>query len=122
MEKKLSQKINEEIDDVLNKILKWENFFNIKTELYYDGWAIFLREKNAYPRIIILFKSYDNNNYSIKSFEVHLKNYQKEEFKELYTKQNINNLNDLLKELKDVIYGKDLIQDASKIFSDTFTN
>ncbi|MFX1504456.1 MAG: hypothetical protein ACFFDH_26095 [Promethearchaeota archaeon] len=93
----------------------------MKTEFYFDGWAIFLREKNAYPRSITIFKSYETRTYSIKSFEITLKNYNKEEFKELYFVDNIRNKDSLLEELKEIIYGKDLEKDASKLFNNMFS-
>jgi len=122
MENKFSIETQTEIDDLIHKIQKWKDLFEFKTELFFDGWAISLREKNAYPRSIIIFKSYDTQLYSIKSFEIHLKNYQKEEFNELYSVDNINNINTLLKELKEIIYGKDLMNEISKIYNDAFIN
>jgi hypothetical protein len=109
-----------EINRIINKIQKWENLFELKTELYFNGWAIFLREKNLYPRYIIIFKSYDTNHYSIKSFEIHLINYHKEEYKELYSNDQIEDSNSMLEELKEVIYGKDLIKSASEIYKNAF--
>ncbi|MCK4369583.1 MAG: hypothetical protein KAV01_01455 [Candidatus Lokiarchaeota archaeon] len=122
MNNKFSPEIQAEINDIISKIQNWKNFFNYKIEFYFDGWAIFLREKNAYPRYITIFKSYKTCTFSIKSFEVYLKDFQKEEFKELYFIDNISTKNDLLKELKDIIYGKDLIQEASKLYNNTFLN
>ncbi len=122
MNNKFSPEIQAEINDIISKIQNWKNFFNYKIEFYFDGWAIFLREKNAYPRYITIFKSYKTRTFSIKSFEVYLKDFQKEEFKELYFIDNISTKNDLLKELKDIIYGKDLIQEASKLYNNTFLN
>ncbi|MFX0140175.1 MAG: hypothetical protein ACFFDN_41430 [Candidatus Hodarchaeota archaeon] len=122
MENKFSPQIQAEINDIINEIQRWKKFFDFKIEFYYDGWAIFLKEKNVYPRNITIFKSYERNMYSIKSFEVHLKNYNKEEYKELYSVYNIKDKNDLVKELKDLIYGKDLLEDASKIYKNTFLN
>ncbi|MFX0039068.1 MAG: hypothetical protein ACFFCY_07225 [Promethearchaeota archaeon] len=109
-----------EINRIINKIQKWENLFELKTELYFNGWAIFLREKNLYPRYIIIFKSYDTTHYSIKSFEIHLINYHKEEYKELYSNDQIEDSNSMLKELKEIIYGKDLIKSASEIYKNAF--
>ncbi|UCD02280.1 MAG: hypothetical protein JSV23_04505 [Promethearchaeota archaeon] len=120
MENKFSPQIQIEINDIINEIQKWKKFFDSKTEFYYDGWAIFLREKNLYPRTITIFKSYERNTYSIKSFEVHLKNYNKEEYKELYSVENIKDKTELVQQLKDLIYGKDLLEDASKIYKKTF--
>ena len=122
MKNKFSPEIQTEINEIINKIQRWKNIFDYKIEFYFDGWAIFLREKCAYPRFITVFKSYDANSYLIKSFEVSLKDFQKEEFKELYSIENINSINDLLKELKDIVYGKDLIKGASDIYNKMFLN
>lgn len=120
MKNKFSLEIKAEIDEFKHKIQVWKNLFDIEIELYIDGWAVFLREKNIYPRIIIIFKSYENCLYSIKSFEIHLENYKDEEFKELYSLENIKDQKHLLNELKEVIYGKDLINDVSKNYKNTF--
>lgn len=122
MENKFSPQIQTEISEIVDKIQKWKKLFDTKIEFYFDGWAISLREKNVYPRNITIFKSYERDTYSIKSFEVHLKNYNKEEYKELYSVDNIKDKNDLVEELKDLIYGKDLLADASKIYKNTFLN
>jgi hypothetical protein len=121
MNDKFSPENQIEIDDILNKIQRWKQFFELKIEFYFDGWAIFLREKNVYPRSITIFKSYESGTYSIKSFEIMLKNYNKEEFKELYFNKDIRNKDSLLEELKAVIYGKDLGKDALKLFNNTFS-
>ena len=122
MESKYSPEIQAEIDEITNKIQRWQNIFDFKTEFYYNGWAISLREKSVYPRCIIIFKSFDTNSFSIKSFEIHLKNLQKEEYKELYCTDNLNSIKSVLEELKEIIYGKDLIQEASRIYRKAFMN
>ncbi|UCC21044.1 MAG: hypothetical protein JSV62_07130 [Promethearchaeota archaeon] len=122
MKNKFSINTQTEINALIDKLQEWKEFFEIKTELFFDGWAISLREKSMYPRSIIIFKSYDTNNYSIRSFEIHFKNYQKEEYKELYSIEDINNINTLVKELKEIIYGKDLMKEASKIYNGVFNN
>ncbi len=122
MKNKFSPEIQTEINEIINKIQRWKNIFDYKIEFYIDGWALFLREKYAYPRFITVFKSYDTNTYLIKSFEVSLKDFEKEEFKELYSIENINSINDLLKELKDIIYGKDLIKGALDLYNNMFLN
>ena len=119
MSDKFSPDIQVEINDIVANLEKWKNYFDSNVEFYFDGWAIFLREKNIYPRCITIFKSYSTNTYSIKSFEIHLKNYNKEEYKELYFVNNIKNRNTLLEELKDIIYGKDLAKHVSKIYHDS---
>lgn len=63
-----------------------------------------------------------SNVYSIKSFEIHLKNYQKEEYKELYSNRHIKDTNSMLEELKEIIYGKKIIEQVSKIYKNIFIN
>ena len=121
MNTKFSQEIQEDIEDILNKLKFWKDIFYFNTEFYYDGWAIFLREKNLYPRCIVIFKSYENNLYSIKSFEVHLQNFKTEKFKELYSVEKIENQKALLIELREIIYGKDLGNQVLKMCNDTFS-
>ncbi|MFX1380045.1 MAG: hypothetical protein ACFFA4_13225 [Promethearchaeota archaeon] len=120
MKNSFSSDTQAEINKILKKIQIWKNLFEFKIELYFNGWAISLRETNLYPRYIIIFKSYDTNSYSIKSFEVHLKNYQKEEYKELYSNDHIRDTNSMLEELKEIIYGKDLMDQVSKIYKNAF--
>jgi len=120
MKNKFSPEIQNEIDDIFEKIHIWKELFYFKVEFYFDGWAIFLREKNLYPRSIVIFKSYSKTTYSLKSFEIHLHKLKKEEFREIYSEENIRNHKDLLKELKEVIYGKDLLKNASKTYKNAF--
>ena len=116
MNDKFSLDVQTEINEILSKLEKWKNYFEVRTEFYFDGWAIYLREKNLYPRCITIFKSYCSNTYSIKSFEIHLKDYKKEEFNELFYINNISNRNTLLEELNAVIYGKDLVKNVSEMY------
>ncbi len=120
MKNKFSSEIQTELNEIKHEIQEWKNLFDIEIELYFDGWAIFLREKSIYPRSIIIFKSYENNTYTIKSFEIHLKEYEKEEFRELYSIEEINNKNHMLLELKEIIYGKDLMNNASNLYRANF--
>lgn len=121
MNSKFSQEIQEEIEVILNRLRFWKDIFYFNTEIYYDGWAIFLREKNLYPRCIVIFKSYEDDSYSIKSFEVHLQNFKKENFKELYSVEKIRNQDALLIELKEIIYGKDLGNYVLRMCNDAFS-
>ncbi|MFW9972095.1 MAG: hypothetical protein ACFFDF_18035 [Candidatus Odinarchaeota archaeon] len=120
MKNKFSTETQAEINNILKRVQRWENLFELATELYFNGWVISLREKSLYPRHIIIFKSYNTNMFLIKSFEVHLKNLQKEEYKELYSKEQIKDINYLLQELKEIIYGKDLIEQASRLYKNAF--
>lgn len=120
MQNNFSTEIQTELNEIKYEIQEWKSLFDIEIELYIDGWAIFLREKNIYPRSIIIFKSYENCTYTIKSFEIHLKDYEKEEFRELYSVDDIKNKNILLNEIKAIIYGKDLMNDASNLYRANF--
>jgi len=119
---KFSPEIQKEIEGIIKKIQLWKDLFSIKLEFYYDGWAIFLKEKNIYPRCIVIFKSYESNQFSIKSFDIYLQNYKKEEYHEIYSVENIKFHSDLIMELKDVIYGKDLGNQVLQIYKKHFKN
>jgi len=118
---KFSPKTQQEIESFLEKTKLWEQIFSFKIEFYFDGWAIFLRENHSYPRCIVVFRSYENGCYSIRSYEIRLKNLIKEEYNELYCVGNMKNQTQLMKELKDIIYGKDLREQVRKINKRTFT-
>jgi hypothetical protein len=121
MKNKFSPDIQNEIEGIINKIKSWKDLFDFEIEFYFDGWAIFLKERNIYPRSIVIFKSYEKNHYSIKSFEVHLQNYKKEELHELYSVESIKDQKELIKEIKEIIYGKDLGNHIQKMCDDTFS-
>jgi len=118
---KFSDEIQEEIEGILKKIHVWEDLFTIKLEFYFDGWALFLKEKNLYPRCIVIFKSNERKQYSIKSYNIYLQNYKKEEYEEIYSVENLINQEDVIQELKEIIYGKDLGNHALKVYYNTFT-
>lgn len=120
MKNKFSPEIQIELNEIKYEIQVWKRLFDIEIELYIDGWAIFLREKNLYPRSIIIFKSYENTTFTIKNFEIHLKDFEKEEFRELYSVEDIKNKNNLLIELKSIIYGKDLISKVSNLHRNNY--
>ncbi|TFG24584.1 MAG: hypothetical protein EU532_12410 [Promethearchaeota archaeon] len=109
MEKKYSRETQIKIEKFLNFLESWEDLFSISINYYVGGWAIFLREKNMFPRSIVVFSPYDSDYCSIKSFEISFDKNTKEIFTELYNKENIKGLNALFIELKEVIYGKDII-------------
>jgi hypothetical protein len=108
MESKYSPRIQKEINEILSRIKIFKKFFSINIEYYIDGWAIHLKEKSIYPRYFVIFKSLENNLYSIKSFEIQSNNFKNEHYKELYFENNICKIDLLLKELKEIIYGKDI--------------
>ena len=121
MNSKFSQEIQDDIDEILKQLRFWKDIFGFNTEFYYDGWAIFLREKNLYPRCIVIFKSYEKDSYSIRSFEVRLQNFKTEKYKELYSVEKIKNQDALLVELKEIIYGKDLGNQVLRMCDDAFS-
>ena len=121
MNNKFSPNIQNEIECIIDKIQSWKDLFDIQLEFYNDGWAIFLKERSIYPRSIVIFKCYKKNLYSIKSFEVLLQNFKKEELHELYSVEDIKNQKELIKELKEIIYGKDLGNRILKMCDDTFS-
>ncbi|MHA1914417.1 MAG: hypothetical protein ACW986_13155 [Promethearchaeota archaeon] len=118
---KFSPKTQQEIESFLEKTKLWEHIFSFKIEFYFDGWAIFLKENHAYPRCIVVFRSYENGFYSIRSYELQLLNFKKEKYNELYFVGYIKNQTQLIKELKDIIYGKDLGEQIRRINQKTFT-
>ncbi|MFX1275163.1 MAG: hypothetical protein ACFFBP_09765 [Promethearchaeota archaeon] len=114
MENKYQDDIQKEINLILERIRSWKNLFFIASEYYFDGWSIILKEKNAYPRRIVIFKSYLTNSYSIKSFEIHFDTNHKEKHEELYFVDKIRTPEEVLREIKEIIYGKDLFKCIKK--------
>ncbi|MFX0046805.1 MAG: hypothetical protein ACFE8G_01430 [Candidatus Hermodarchaeota archaeon] len=108
MEHKFSTETQKEVNMVLDKLTEWKKLFSIKMDYFYEGWAIYLKEKSIYPRSIVIFKSYSKDYYSIKSFEIYSNN-KKEFFKELYVNEKIKTISNLYSEVKEVIYGKDIL-------------
>ena len=121
MKNKFSPDIQNEIKGIIYKIQSWKDLFDFQLEFFFDGWAIYLKERSIYPRSIVIFKSYEKNQYSIKSFEVHLQNFKKEELHELYSVEHIKDQKKLITELKEIIYGKDLGNYIQKMYDDTFS-
>ena len=118
MENKYSTQTQKEIDTLFIKLQVWKNLFFFKIEYHFDGWAITLEEKNAYPRKIVVFKPYHENVYSIKSFEIRQNNGKRDVHEELYFNDHIRNLDDLVNEVREIIYGKDLMNIASKKYQE----
>ena len=114
MDRKFSLETQNEVNAVLNNLADWKKLFSINVDYFYEGWAIYLKEKSIYPRSIVIFKSYSEDYYSIKSFEIH-SNKEKEFFKELYANEKIETFLNLYSEVKEIIYGKDIIGSISRI-------
>ncbi|MFX0057270.1 MAG: hypothetical protein ACFE85_05495 [Candidatus Hodarchaeota archaeon] len=117
MENKYSFKTQSDINQILNHLENWKNQFSFETSYYYEGWAINLKEKSIYPRLIVIFGPYDENYYSLKSFEIQYDENNKESYKELYLNSKIDNIMNLKKEINEIIYGKDLINSISKEYN-----
>ena len=120
MEHKYSPILQAEIEQILENIKQFNKFFSINIEYFIDGWALFLFEKSICPRQIVIFKSYNHNSFSVKSFEVKSNHNGKEDFEKLYSIKNLNNIDFLIKELKEIIYGKDIMNYTSKNYFDNF--
>ena len=118
MEKKYSIQTQKEIDTLFIRLQVWKELFFFKIKYHVDGWAITLDEKNAYPRKIVIFKPYHEKMYSIKSFEVRHNYGKKSMFEELYFNDRLRNMDDLVHEVRDIIYGKDLMNIASKKYQE----
>jgi len=118
MESKYSDKTQDEINLVLKELDPWKTLFSFEVSYYFEGWAVTLKEKNLYPRLIVIFKSYKKDCYSVKSFEIHYDENKNESYKELYLNEEIKDKPDLISEIKEIIYGKDLIKSIAKDYYD----
>lgn len=117
MEDKYSKTTQKQIDTISQYLEQWNDLFSSEIKYYAEGWSVNLREKTIYPRYIVIFKAYDHKTFSIKSFEIHYDKLGKEYFKDLYFNDNIRSLDEVLKEIKNVFYGKDILSSAeSKCF------
>ena len=102
----------------MEKLRLWKDLFSIKINFYVEGWAAHLMEKNIYPRLIVIFKPYECDYFSIKSFEVSYDTKANEKHSELYSRDLIHGFQNLFIELKEVVYGKDVISSLSTGFID----
>ena len=114
MENKYSKKTQAKVEIFLEFLESWKNLFSISINYYIEGWAVFLKEKNMFPRSIVVFNPYDFDIYSIKSYEISYDKNTKEIFTELYNKENIQGSKALFLELKEIIYGKDITNAIKK--------
>lgn len=110
MEEKYSPTTQKEIDIIIQYLDQWNNLFSIEINYYFEGWSISLREKTVYPRYIVIFKAYDQKSYSIRSFEIHYNQIGKEHLKDLYFNDNIISVKILKNEIRNILYGKDIIE------------
>ena len=122
MENKFDKKTEEEINNILKRIEIWKDFFFIDIKFFVDGWGIFLKEKRNYPRNIVIFKPHEKSCYTIKSFEILMTKSNNEKIKEIYSVENIKNQDNLYNELKEIIFGKDLLNNVLKIHRNSALN
>ena len=108
--------IQTEIEYIIFNLSIWNYIFKIKKEYFLEGYTLFLEEQDKnYPRLIVIHKKYDNNNFSIYSYERTFDiKAGKEKFIELYSIKEIENREDLLKNLKKVFCGVDILSYASQ--------
>jgi hypothetical protein len=114
MESKYSLKTQKEIEALSDKIDEWKEIFTITLKYFCEGWAFYLREKNLFPRLIVIFKPYLEDSYILKSFDIHINLENNETYEELYTSEEFEDIDLLIKELKEVLYGKDLLKSELK--------
>ncbi len=114
MNDKYSVKTQNEVNSILKSLNEWKNLFFFEVKYFYEGWAINMREKNTYPRHLVIFKSYSDDYYSIKSFEIHFSK-KKETYQELYINEKIDTVQQVQSEIKEIIYGKDILDSITKL-------
>lgn len=114
MEKKYSEKTHSVIEKFLDYVESWKDLFSISINYYVEGWAAYLTEKNMFPRSIVIFNPYDAEYFSVKSFEISYDKNKKEIYTELYSIENIKGIENVCRELKEIIYGKDIINAITK--------
>ena len=119
MEKKYEHDTQIQVDKLMKKLGIWKDLFSVKINFYVEGWAAYLMEKNIYPRLIVIFKPYDCDYFSIKSFEVSYDTKANEIHSEIYSQDLIYGFQNLFVELKEIIYGKDIITSISTEIIDT---
>lgn len=119
MEKKYEYDTQIQVDKLMKKLGIWKDLFSVKINFYVEGWAAYLMEKNIYPRLIVIFKPYDCDYFSIKSFEVSYDTKANEIHSEIYSQDLIYGFQNLFVELKEIIYGKDIITSISTEIIDT---
>lgn len=113
MEKKYEYDTQIQINELMEKLRIWKDLFSVKINFYIEGWATYLMEKNMYPRLIVIFKPYDCAYFSIKSFEVSYDAKANEKYSEIYSRDLIHGFQNLIFELKEIIYGKDVTASLS---------
>lgn len=102
-----------EIDYIISQLGIWNYIFIVKREFYLEGYALYFVEKNLYPRLIVVYKSKKNQDFSLYSYKkIFDIEHNKEKFLELYSIKKIENTEDLLKHLRKTFCGSDIIINA----------
>lgn len=116
MDTENSDNIQAEIEYIISNLSIWNYIFKIKKEFFLEGYTLFLEEQDKiYPRLIVIHKKYNNNNFSIHSYERTFNIEEcKEKFIEIYSIKEIENGEDLLKNLKRIFCGIDILSYASQ--------
>ncbi|TXT63545.1 MAG: hypothetical protein BAJALOKI3v1_350018 [Promethearchaeota archaeon] len=109
---KYSNKSQKEIKIILEYLDKWKCFFKVEIQYFIDGWSISLTELTLYPRYIVIAKLEGQDFFEIKSFEVSFNEAYEQVEKEIFSINQIFTLEDLFREIKEIIYGKDLFNDV----------
>ncbi|MBD3214137.1 MAG: hypothetical protein GF311_16125 [Candidatus Lokiarchaeota archaeon] len=109
---KYSNTSQKEIKAILEYLDKWKCFFKIEIQYFIDAWSISLTELTLYPRYIVIAKLEGQDFFEIKSFEVSLNEAYEQVEKEIFSIDQISTLEDLFREIKEIIYGKDLFNDV----------
>jgi len=123
MEKKYEEDTQIQVNELMKKLGIWKDLFSVKINFYIEGWAAYLMEKTIYPRSIVIFKPYECDYFSIKSFEVSYDMKSNEIHSEIYSRELIYGFQNLYLELKEVIYGKDVLSSISTDLTDSkYTN
>jgi len=114
MDSKYTISSQQEINSIMNFLERWKKIFSIKIQYFIDGWSISLTELTLYPRLIVIAKFNNYDYFEIKSFEVELNHIYQNEYKEIFALNRIKTKERLFKEIKEIIYGKDLFNDVKK--------
>lgn len=114
MDNKYTISSQQEINSIMNFLERWKKIFSIKIQYFIDGWSISLTELTLYPRLIVIAKFNNCDYFEIKSFEVELNRIYQNEYKEIFALNRIKTKERLFKEIKEIIYGKDLFNNIKK--------
>lgn len=113
------------MDDQINYLIQfitksYNTQFIIIGEELSDGWRINLRERTLFPRLIQITKNEKKESFMIQSFEIIHKAYPnsseyREGLNKLYESEEMLDMESLIKELKEILFGKDLLHSMRDI-------